>query len=103
MGTCPGGITIASSAQNETICSTSPEAEAAADHAASTRSSSARPLSIFRLSFNPILLYSWLHGSDKYGVPENSLDIREEQVPIASGSTLDWLISSGITLRSHSS
>src|SRR5439155_5225371 len=59
MGACPGGITIASSAQNETICSTSCEVEAAADHAASTRSSSACALSIFRLSFNRILLHSW--------------------------------------------
>src|SRR5712691_8747701 len=79
MGVCPGGITIASSAQKETICSTSRAAAAAAHHASSARSSSARALSISRLRLNRILLLPFSTGehSDKHRA-RGSLDEDEK-------------------------
>src|SRR6266568_9691739 len=69
---CPGAITIASSAQKETICSTSRPAAAAEAHIASILSSSARALSISRLSLIVHFpLESQLQGTLISCVPEN--------------------------------
>src|SRR6266571_1569188 len=69
---CPGAITIASSAQKDTICSTSRPAAAAEAHIASILSSSARALSISRLSLIVHFpLQSQLQGTLISCVPEN--------------------------------